>query len=162
MPTPSAFNTILAELERQGRMTVQAPLQLMQGPQGLVLRILPNLLSGDTTFWAKITGNLQDSSNFRWKYAWSEVTKTTAGFSGWTVLSGGRSGTTTSKIGYNTAEDMNGATGLFGNGVTSTNLTGTLKVQPVSTGVFVKMTPILAGTTQEYHFTFANGVDGGC
>lgn len=112
--------------------------------------------------WAKITGNSQDGSNLRWKYSWSAVAKTSAGFGGWTVPTGAQTGTTSARTAYNTLEDMNGATGTFGNGVASSNLTGTLTVKPAPNNAIVFIRPVIVAGVQEYQFEYSNAIDGGC
>lgn len=112
---------------------------------------------GPVEIWGQITGNTKDSSNFRWTYAFAQVTKTAAGFGGWSVLSGGITGNC-----YNTIEDINGASGLFGNGVNSANLLGTYELQPITTGDVVRLTQVDAGGTLEWQFEGWNSVDGQC
>jgi len=120
-------------------------------------------------FWASITGNTSDGTN-RWKYAFSEVCKSSSGYGGWSALSGGRSGTTSSNPARNTIEDMNtGADShVEGNGVDPANLdpaeTGsdTFSLMPCTTGNIVWMREVDRGGTAEYWFSYENGVDGGC
>ena len=127
-------------------------------------RPVVELLTGrESGFWAKITSNTQDGSNKRWKYAWSEATKATAGYGGWTVPSEGRSGTTTIRPIYNSIEEGNGASGTYHNGVDSTNLSGTFDILPIpnNTYVWVRTLSVADGTT-EYWTSYENGVDGEC
>lgn len=109
-------------------------------------------------FWARITSNTQDGSNKRWSYAITEVCKSSTGYGGWTDVSGGRTGTA-----YNVIEDQNGATGTWGNGVASTELTGTFDIKPVPNGTRVLIEQvILTNGNAEYWFTYENGVSGAC
>lgn len=109
-------------------------------------------------FVARITGRTQDGSNKRWTYTFAELSKTSAGYGGWTDLTGGRTGNA-----YNLAEDQNGASGLYGNGVNSANLTGTFDLQPIPTGRRVRITPAyVTDGTLEYWFEAENGIDGEC
>ena len=117
-----------------------------------------------TDFWAEITGSAADGTN-RFKYAWSEVYKSSAGYGGWATLPGGRSGTTTTNPARNTIEDVNGASGTLGNGVAVANLdtddyTFTLSAAP--SGTIVRMREVAQGSNTEYWFQYENGVDGGC
>jgi hypothetical protein len=110
----------------------------------------------DSGFFAKLTGNSRDGGNWRWTYQFQEVSKTTAGFGGWTPLGGGRSGSA-----FNTLESLNGASGILGNGVNTANL-GNLTPQPAPTGFVVRMYPVLVGSVPEYEFEYCNGIDGSC
>lgn len=113
---------------------------------------------GEETFTARITGNAQDGSNFRWAYAFVQVEKTSTGYGGWTDVSGGISDTL-----YNRIEDNNGTSGLMGNGVDTANLSGTYAVQPIPTGTRVLVTMVrVDDNPPEYWVTYANGVDGSC
>ncbi len=124
-------------------------------------------------FVVRITAATQDGSNKRWKYEATEVDKTTAGYGGWTDLSGGRTatGATNGIYLYNLIEDQNGATGTYGNGVASTNLTGTFALQKIPTGtrvavLLVKTISTTTGsqttTTEEWFTSYVNGIDGEC
>jgi len=129
---------------------------------------------GDTGgFWARIDGCAAADSppKNRWKYAWSEVAKSSAGYDGWTAPGGGRSGTTTANPAYNTIEDMNtGASGhTEGNGVDPDHLDTddyTFTMQPCTTGNIVRMREVQFAVEDEeqveYWFSYANGVDGEC
>lgn len=105
--------------------------------------------------------NSSSGSNNQWTYAFSEVEKTTAGYSGWTVKSGGITGTA-----YNRAEDINSATGVQGNGVDADNLdtddyTFALQACPDNSIVTIDVIELTTGVN-EYWFTHENGVDGEC
>ena len=112
-------------------------------------------------FWASITGNATDGTN-RWKYAFSEVYKSSAGYGGWATLSGGRSGTTSTNSARNTIEDMNtGADShVEGNGVDPANLdpagTGsdTFSMMPCTSGNVVWIREVDRGGTTEYWFSY--------
>lgn len=105
---------------------------------------------------AIITGYSQDGSNKRWIYAFSEAEKTSTGYGGWAALTEGIIDNC-----YNRAEDINGATGLMGNGVTLP-LTGTFDLQPIpmNTPVRLDIVPVSGGV--EYWFNMTNGIDGAC
>jgi hypothetical protein len=109
-------------------------------------------------FWAKITASTADGTN-RWKYSWVEVYKSAAGYAGWSTLTGGRSGTTNAR---NSIEDMNSGTDVQGNGVDVANLLGTFALQPCPANCIVRMHQVGFGSTTEYWFSYANGVDGEC
>jgi len=126
----------------------------------------PPAMVDRNAFWAEITGNAADGTN-RWKYAWSEVYKASAGYGGWSALSGGRSGTTTADPARNTIENMNtgGASHVEGCGVDVDNLdTGyyTFSIMPCTTGNIVRVHEVRQGENSEYWFSYINGVDGGC
>ena len=118
-------------------------------------------------FWAEITGSATDGNANRFKYAWAEVYKASAGYDGWSTLSGGRSGTTSSDPARNSAEDMNTVTGgnELGCGVAVNSLDTadwTFTVSPAASGVIVWMTEVNRAGTTEYWFTHENGIDGSC
>ena len=120
----------------------------------------------DRGFWAEITGNAADGTN-RWKYAWSEVYKSGAGYGGWSTLTGGRSGTTGTNPARNTIEDMNtgGAAHVEGCGVDVDHLDTddwTFAIMPCTTGNKVWMISVPYGTGTEFWFAHVNGVDGVC
>lgn len=110
-------------------------------------------------FTATVGAATQDGANKRWTYPFTEVEKTGAGYGGWTALDGGRTGTA-----YNRIEDINGASGLFGNGVDSANLTGTFEIQPCPEDVPVEITVVHRADdgSDEFWFSYENGVDGAC
>jgi hypothetical protein len=138
------------------KITVYPPLTMVQNHGGTAIGI--RLDSGDGSFWAKITGSAADGTN-RWKYAWQEVTPPTAGGYG-TWVNGSRSGTTTTNPARNTVENYNSGSGLQGNGVDITNLSGTsftLKAVP-SNAAIVRMYV----ATGYYWFQYENAVDGTC
>ncbi|MCP4378012.1 MAG: hypothetical protein GY794_17790, partial [bacterium] len=122
-----------------------------------------------TGFWAEITGSGTDGTH-RWKYAWTEVYKLSAGYGGWSTLSGGRSGTTSTNPARNTIEDMNTGADAHteGNGVDPANLdpatTGsdTFSFMPCTTDNIVRMYEVLQGSNIEYWFSYETGVDGDC
>ena len=130
-------------------------------------RVFPARATG---FWAIITGSAADGTN-RWKYAWTEQSKTVAGYDGWANKTSGRSGTTSVDPARNTIEDMNDASGVQGNGVDVANLDTadyTFAIQAAPAGVVVWMyiveIPALGevDASTEYWFSYVNGVDGGC
>jgi hypothetical protein len=86
------FNSLIHEVERLGRMSVESPLELVSGPNGLMFRFV------SPCFWAEITGG--DASG----YDWSEVQ--TTGSCTFTTVTGGRSGTAS----LNPAFEVNGHT----------------------------------------------------
>jgi len=129
----------------------------------------PILLPRLGGFWAKITGSTPADSppQNRWKYAWVEVVKSSAGYGGWATKTDGRSGTITDNPAYNTVEDVNTGVGghTEGNGVDPAHLDTadyTFEVKPCTTGNIVWMREVKVGDTTEYWFTYENGVDGSC
>lgn len=162
---PSSFDVQDAE----GPGTQEAVASLAD-EQPLYERYRPILLPGSTGgFWAKITGNATSGTN-RWVYSWEEVEKTTTGYGGWTTVSDGRSGTTTTDPAYNLVEDMNTGVNAHveGNGVDPAHLDTddyTFAMMPCTTGVYVKMHEVTfdaSGPQTEYWFAYENGVDGVC
>lgn len=119
--------------------------------------------TGAGFIYAKITGSTQDGSNKRWKYSWEQVEKTAVGYGGWTTKSGGLSGTQNA---FNHIENMNSSSGGYGNGVSSTNLVGTIDIKAVPNNAIVSLELVrflVSGTpTKEYWFRYENGVDGAC
>jgi len=117
-------------------------------------------------FHAEITGNATNGTN-RWKYAWSEVYKSGAGYGNWSALSGGRSGTTGTNPARNSIEDMNTgvAAHVEGCGVDVDHLdTGdwTFEIMPCTTGNVVWIEEVPYGTGFEYWFSHVNSTDGTC
>jgi len=109
--------------------------------------------------WMKITG--ATASGKRWQYSGKIQKKTTAGYGGWVDDTSFNEITTA----YNMIENMNGATGLWGNGVTSTNLSGSIDIKPAPTGAIVRVyLEIVSGATptREWWFQYENGIDGAC
>jgi hypothetical protein len=112
--------------------------------------------AGDGTFYARISASTQDGTNLRWKYSWVELTLTTGGYGGWTDKTNGRSGTSNA---YNLSEDINGTSGMLGNGVTVANL-GTCHLKPAPTGAKVMLRAVVAAdSSTTYWFSYENGVD---
>jgi hypothetical protein len=110
----------------------------------------------DDGVWMKITAATIDSTNRRWTYTVSEVKWSTA-FT-WTAVTGGASGSA-----YNTIEVPNGATGSFGNGVSSTNLTGTFALAPLGTNAIVRCWYLGTASSVDYYaFSAVNQIDGAC
>lgn len=125
-----------------------------------------------TPVYMRITAATKDGSNFRWKYSATEVEVSNYGFGNWataattpiTLPTAPSSSTAGWDYLYNLIEDANGATGTFGNGVSSTNLTGTLAVQPIPTGTVVKAWIKWPDAADRPFMVceYPNGVDGGC
>lgn len=173
VPVAGVLTDADADKSRRCTDDADASAIIRLSPDGVILLAIPDpddgsvktrfieIASGDTggCFWARITGDTQDGSNKRWTYTFEEVEKTVASFGGWTTKTDGRSGDA-----FNTIEDLNGASGLYGNGVNSANLAGTgLDIQPITTGDVVWLRPVrVIGGGVEYHFEADNGVDGPC
>lgn len=121
-----------------------------------------------TPFPVKVTGATQNGTNKRWGYTGVEMEKLAVGHAGWSAKTGGReaTGATNGVWMYNLNEQKNGASGTYGNGVSSTNLTGTFDIQriPNDTLVWARVvTVVVAGvTTTEWVCEVASGVDGAC
>jgi hypothetical protein len=137
-------------------------LQAKHNPHGITIIPNPEEPRG---FWALIGVSATDGTN-RWKYAWTEYTKSTTGYGGWVAVTGGRSGTTTTDPARNFVEDMNDAAGIQGNGVNLSNLLGTFALIACPSGVLVwmnKISFVSSGTGYtEYWFSYETGVDGAC
>lgn len=112
--------------------------------------------AGDV-FIARVSGSSQDGSNKRWVYTFVELAQSAAGYANFTDKSGGRTGDA-----YNVIEAANGSSGTFGNGVTSSNLTGSLAIKPVPTGTRVMLRQFVLSGGNTFWFSYANGIDGGC
>jgi hypothetical protein len=110
----------------------------------------------------KITNAAQDGTNKRWTYTAKRQAKTATGYGGWS----NHAADTADYTLYNSLENMNGATGLYGNGVNSANLTGTFAIQRIPNDAIVWATAVTfttGGTTYtEYWFESPNGIDGAC
>lgn len=129
---------------------------------------VPVRFGPDRPFPAEVTGNSQIGSNPAWKYSFSEVFKNATGQGGWSVLTNGRTGTTSSKSAFNMIEDMNesGYAGTFGMGVKQINLptktSTSLQPQPIPTGAIVWMQKVYANGGIENQIMFESAIDGGC
>jgi hypothetical protein len=123
-------------------------------------------VSPPSRIWIRIGAATQDGSNKRWKYDWVEYKKATAGYGGWAIVSGGRTGPTSATgYAYNTVENGNGASGTYGNGVQSSNLTGSIDIQKVPPNQVIALASIvypLDGSLPELWFSYENGIDGSC
>ncbi len=125
----------------------------------------PELAVSDTSkFWARITGAATDGTN-RWAYAWLEIKQDTAGYGtlNWSTVDNGRSGTTGTDPARNLTENINGASGMLGIGITVANLTATeytAVLQPIPTNAIVWLhEDILSdGETIVYNFKESNAV----
>jgi hypothetical protein len=116
----------------------------------------------DGSRWFRIASSSQDGTNKRWTYTCKLQAKTATGYGGWSD-----SGTDTADYTlYNSIENGNGATGTYGNGVASSNLTGTFAVKPLGANARVKAWPVTftaSGTSYtEWWFSAVNQVDGAC
>ena len=137
-----------------------------RGANGGVISLDPNVLpvpNGETWFWAKITGNAANGTN-KWKYAWSEQERAS---SGWSDLSDGRSGTTSTNFALNSIEANNDGAGIQGNSVDIDGPVFTdnsdLEIQPVQGDPVVRMweEPDTNGGVA-YSFEYVNAIDGEC
>lgn len=149
------WDVVADMLERFGRFKVAPPLELKDEPGGWLLsaRITP----GRVSFDARITSSAQDGTNKRWLYDVTEVEPDGDNWT-WNDKSGGRVVTARNRF-----EVPNGASGLYGNGVSSVNLTGTFDIQPIPNGVIVDVeVRTAADSTTVYWFEAMNGIDGTC
>ena len=170
--TATSLNELVDAVNKFEAMTGDGLIRVRRTSGGTVLSIDPDLLGvGRTTvnsFIAGITGFTSSGSN-RWLYAWSEAEKTAAGYAGWTIKTGGRSGTTSTLPAYNFVEDMNSGSGVQGNGVNLANLDTadfTFAIQPAPDGLMAIMHEIKFSIGEsnftEYWFGYESGVDGSC
>jgi hypothetical protein len=112
--------------------------------------------AGSASFWARITDSTSVGSN-QWSYSFEEIEKDTAGYGGWTAVSGGRTGTNTA---YNTDEELNSATQLRGVVdlvVTDSLGTTTITIHAIPNNQPVWVTPVtLTDGSTEYEFYAPN------
>lgn len=171
--TAKFLNSLVHELKILQGITVAPPLQIRHSGSGVQITLagIPDDWVGG--FWAKITGNAaaDGTPQNRWKYAWSEVEKTSSGYQngadGWTVLSEGRSGTTSTDPAYNSIENMNTKTNGVreGNGVDPAHIDTadyTFEIMPCTTDNIVWIHEVSEGENTEFWFEYSNGVDGTC
>lgn len=110
-------------------------------------------------FFAKITSSASLATN-RWKYAWTEQQMNG---DSWEDKSGGRSGTTSSNYALNLVEANNDGSGVQGNGVNLSNLTGTFAIKAIAGDPVVQMHQKTdVNGTVKYYFSQVNAVDGTC
>jgi len=99
----------------------------------------------------------------RFVYQFQQVAKTSAGYGGWSNVSGGIGGEA-----FNLIEDQNSSSGTLGNGVKVEHLntdTAEFKLQPVPNGTRVQLFPVTFGNNNneiEWWFSYENGVTGEC
>lgn len=116
--------------------------------------------------WMKISASTQDSTNKRWKYTATEVEVSNAGYGNWSAVDSGivlNSGIW--DYAYNVIEDINSATGTYGNGTVSTDFSTTsYALKPVPNNVVLPMWIKWpeASTKPFMVFSTANGLAGGC
>lgn len=153
---PALWGRLADMLERALNMSASPPLMISNDARGLHLSLA---IEGAQSFWAFVASPSRDGDNWRWSYTFTEVKKNSTGYGGWTALTGGRTGTA-----YNTIEDMNGESGLMGNGVNTDNLSDTeMTVQPCPANTPVRMYLVTASDgTPEYWFSYENAIDGTC
>jgi hypothetical protein len=115
-----------------------------------------------SSHWFRIASSSQDGTNKRWTYTCKLQAKTATGYGGWADSSDDTADYTL----YNSIENANAATGTYGNGVASSNLTGTFAVKPLGANARVKAWPVtftVDGTPYtEWWFSAVNQVDGAC
>jgi len=94
-------------------------------------------------------------------YQFQQVVKTSAGYGGWSNVSGGIGGEA-----FNLIEDQNSSSGTLGNGVKVEHLntdTAEFKLQPVPNGTRIQLFPVTVGNDEtEWWFSYENGVTGEC
>lgn len=123
-------------------------------------------------FLAKITGNAAlAATDFRWKYAWTEVLMTADLV---TTRVGGRTGTTTTDYATNTAEMYHTSTYAWGVDITGTDYDATTSFAPRPIGgggaadthrydVVVELTQVIdTAGNKKYWFTLMGSHDGAC
>ena len=141
-----------------GRVVYVMPRHAMDGSGKVVWEFTPPACE---SFWAKITGNAANGTN-RWKYAWTEVERTSTAFQD---LSGGRSGTTSSGFAINGGEANNDGTGVQGHGVDidGDDYPAGFEVQPIQGDPVVRMyVEYTSSGTAYYTFYATNADDGTC
>jgi hypothetical protein len=100
----------------------------------------------------KVMSAARDGSNFRWTYTIREVKRTATLFGAWTEISDDLTA-------FNSLEQMNGASGLMGNGVNTSDLSGTgLTLQPAPVGAIVRA----SFEFDAWVFSYANAISGSC
>lgn len=115
---------------------------------------------GDSGRWFRIASSTRDGANYRWTYTAKRTTKATAGYGGWADDTADTADYTL----YNGVDDANGATGTFGNGVSSANLTGSFAPVPLAAGAKVHAMPVKVASTGETEWWIdrVGQIDGGC
>ena len=145
----------IKELQRYAITGTQAPLRVI-GQTLLYERVAAQ------EFWARIDSSTATATANQWTYAFTEVTKTVAGYREWITKPGGITGNTS----YNSIEDINSATGVQGNGVDLDELaavSASMELRPCPADTIVRMYGIiLASGVIEHWFSYENGVGGIC
>jgi hypothetical protein len=150
----------IADFE-DGRASTTAPVEIgnafaLMEIEGAVCKYVR---IGDFVGYFAVTASSQDGSNKRYTYTMAQHEKTAAAYGGWTAKAGVDPITA-----YNDQEEDNSSSGLLGNGVNTTNLTGTLDLKPAPTAKGVHRVYAVRLTTgaTEYWFSHVNAIDGGC
>jgi hypothetical protein len=119
-----------------------------------------------TTF--RITGATRDGANWRWVYTGIIQAKGSPGYGGW-----GDADAVTHTL-YNEAENGNGSTGTYGNGVNQSDLNianqptgfqqpGTYAIRQIPVGTIVSCKEVPVGAVNEWWIVgMPNGVTGRC
>lgn len=139
-------------------------LSYQQTAAGIVMGAEPRS-AAEGFFYAKITGNTTVITGRKFTYKWEEVEQTSAGYnpSDWSLVSGGKTSTTTSTEAKNLAEIINTATGQLGNGVYGNHIISGFNFMPAPTGLIVEMRErTLSDGSVHYWFTHLNAIDGSC
>lgn len=102
--------------------------------------------------WVKITAASRDGSNFRWTYTAKLVMRTATTFGAWTEITGNLTA-------FNSLEQMNGSSGVMGNGVNTADLADTgLELQAAPIGAIIRA----SFEFDAWIFEYANAISGSC
>ena len=116
--------------------------------------------AGSNDQWFRIVSATQDSTNIRWTWTAKKSVKATPGYGGWADSVADTADYTL----YNGIDNPNGATGTYGSGLVSTNLTGTFQHVPLAAGAIVHAIAVTVASdgSSEWWIDRVLMVDGGC
>lgn len=115
--------------------------------------------SSDGGRWFRVVSAAKDGTHIRWTFTAKRIVKATPGYGGW-----GDDTDTADYTLYNGVDDANGATGVYGSGLNSANLTGTFQHVPLGAGAKVHARPVTVASTgaTEWWIDVVLTVDGAC
>jgi hypothetical protein len=163
--TPADAREIVRTRNKIDRVRGHGPISVRHTPGGISINFTgrPPVLPSPEDRFGRIVSSEQDGDNWRWTYTVEQVVKIAAGYDGWAKIAGSDNLTA-----YNLVEDMNGASGLMGNGIDTGNLPDGFELQPAPGGVIVPLFSVVVPVQSqsdvglEYWFSYENGTDGSC
>lgn len=160
MPASDPLNRVGPNAKKIPRRTFNTLIDMAR----IVRADQPLALSADDTrrlrretFDAIVLSSTRDGANWRWSYEFAEVLCEEDGYDAWATKTNGRTGTA-----YNRVEDINGTSGLLGNGVNLANLPPGIEPTPVPINSIIEVTVYAGAPEPRYWFSRVTIPDGVC